>query len=447
MTPMVPTFTDFGDRRGDATSAEFLARIHSEIYAARLGSAAPPLMMQEGPLGTMIALDRETLSLKRFVLLADLAAGSSASAQAIGYDFARYKAGAQADLITVYDAFGVTGGPQVGKAGEYGFACWQEDAGRWEVVGMSTANANDDFFLAYISARTTVSSIYSYSWSEYEVTAVNIAPTAKSGGRSGTSASWPAVEINNRKVNTGSLVWMKRVFKATAAVASMTKTTPGNSMGQAAIFSLYVSNAVGGTYTITWGGYTTAAIAYNANAATVKAAIEAAVSGLTLNAFTGAGTSGSPWVVSASSTTADVDARADGTALQDGSGFAFAAPAGSTDLEWTATKTSDYTASVGEAVVCDISGGDLTVTLPDLSTVPTNGEVWIETLRYTSGTGKFVSVVAYSTDKIDGTASTTFVLADYGVNIGTDVNNGGIWRFRKSSNAAVGWASDRYLST
>lgn len=52
----------------------------------------------------------------------------------------------------------------------------------------------------------------------------------------------------------------------------------------------------GGTFTVTYSGATTSGIAWNANAATVKAALEA-LSTIDLVAVTGAGTSGDPWII------------------------------------------------------------------------------------------------------------------------------------------------------
>lgn len=442
MIPQMPTFHDFGDRRGDATQAEFVARVHQELYAARVGSVSPPLTSQDGPLGLMIGLARDTLDLRRFVLAGDLAAGGSASAYAIGYDFSRAKARSQFDTIIVYDPFGVSGGPQVGKTGEYGWACWQEDAGRWEVVSMVTANSNDDFFLAYLDSRTLTSGVYVYGWTEYEVAATATLPTSKSGGRSGTSAVWSAVEINNRAVATGTLVWMRRAYKGSQAKVVITKSTVGNNEGQPAVFRLYVSNASGGTYTITWNSSTTSAIAYNANAATVKSAIEAAVSGLTLNAFTGSGTSADPWIVSASSTAADVDGRANGDSLKDAGGYAFAAPGGAWTFAWTATKTSNYTASVWDAIPCNISGGAFTVTLPALSSSPVGSMILIETLLY-AGTN-YVIVAPNGTDKINGSNS-SYTMVDSGLNPATENNAGGAWVFVRSDSSDTGWACLRYL--
>lgn len=61
---------------------------------------------------------------------------------------------------------------------------------------------------------------------------------------------------------------------------------------------LYLSGTAGGTFTITYAGQTTAAIAYNANAAAVQAAL-IALSNLDTGdiAVTGSGTSGSPFLL------------------------------------------------------------------------------------------------------------------------------------------------------
>jgi RHS repeat-associated protein len=53
----------------------------------------------------------------------------------------------------------------------------------------------------------------------------------------------------------------------------------------------------GGTFTLTWGGQTTSAIAYNASAATVQSALQGLSSIGSGNALVAGGTSGGPWVV------------------------------------------------------------------------------------------------------------------------------------------------------
>ena len=56
------------------------------------------------------------------------------------------------------------------------------------------------------------------------------------------------------------------------------------------------NNATGGTFTLTYDGQTTAAIAYNASAATVETDIEA-LSNVTAATVTGTGVAATPWVI------------------------------------------------------------------------------------------------------------------------------------------------------
>lgn len=440
--PRTGPFTNFGGREGDATSAEFLRHVERELFAVGQSEGEPPLEVTTGPYGTQITLERDTFNIRRVQFTEDLNAGGSAVVTLLTYatDTGTWNQGEQ---FTVYDPFGQTGQPKVAKTNDYGLAYFSPEVPRWEVL-RPTDKFFDDFFPAYISARTTVSSIYSYSWTEYEATAVNVALTSKSGGRSGTSTAWPAVELNNQKVNVGSIVWMKRVFRAPPAVVSLTKTTPGNSMGTPAAFSLYVDAATAGTYTVTFDGATSATIAYNASAATTKAAIEATTSGLSLSSFSGAGTLASPWTFTVSSDTADHAAIADGASLRDASGYAFAAPAGSNDYVWTATKTADYTAEAGDGVVCDLSSSSFTVTLPEWATTPTNARVGIQVNRY-AGT-RYVSVAPHAGDKIRGNTS-TWALLDKGLVVGVDWSEGGFWEFIRTSNSDCGWSCSRFLNT
>ncbi len=323
----MPPMRGFGESPGDRVSAAFLQRIYDEMQAARTQSVAPPLLLVTGPTGNHIALDMGKIGLRRFRYLADLAGGGSASAQAIGYDFKTGTCTAPSEQFTVYDSFGKSSDAKVGKTGQYGLAQFQVDASRWEVLRGQGVGA-DDFFPAKLSAKTTVAGIIVYSWTEYEFTAVKVAATAKSGGRSGTSTSWPAVELNNADLDVTTsppVVWMRRVFVAPPAVASLTKTATGNNGGVATAFSLYVDAATGLSYTVTFDGSQSATIAFDASAATTKATIEATVTGLTLSAFAGSGTLASPWTFSVTSDTADHQATTDAGTLKDASGYAFSA--------------------------------------------------------------------------------------------------------------------------
>jgi hypothetical protein len=64
--------------------------------------------------------------------------------------------------------------------------------------------------------------------------------------------------------------------------------------------------AVGGTFTLTFDGQTTAAIAYNATAAAVKAALEA-LSNIEDDDLTVTGNAGGPWTVEFGGSLADTD--------------------------------------------------------------------------------------------------------------------------------------------
>lgn len=138
--------------------------------------------------------------------------------------------------------------------------------------------------------------------------------------------TWPACELNNQPVKIGVIVWMKRGYKLTTAVAVVTKTTPGNGIGTHAAYSMYVDGASGGTYTVSFDGVTSAAISYGATVATVKAAIEATTSGLTLSSLSGAGTLANPWTFTVTSNANDHTIIANGSSLKDGSGYRFGKP-------------------------------------------------------------------------------------------------------------------------
>jgi len=444
--PMNPVLQNFGEKPGQRTSAGFLQRVQQELIAGRVGVDLP-LTLDSGPSGDIIGLDRLTLDLLPFKLTATLKAGSSATANLLSFDGQSYSG--VSEEITVYDGLGQDDGSIVGRSGDFGLCKWQPGAGRFEIVRNALLGAGEDFFPAEILTRTLSSGVYKYGWRELEFATKAALPTTLSSGRSGdNSSNQPAIEINNQKVKVGAFVWMRRGYRGARATASFTQTTSGNNMGIASAFSLYVDSATGGTYTLTLNSGTTTALAYNANSATVKSALETA-SGKTLSSFSGAGTLASPWTFSVSTDTANYFCSADGSALDDDSSYAFAAPAGTARIyEWTAIKTADYTADAWEAVPVDYSGGDVIIRLPASPTVGDRVLIVKLGFGYHSAT-KFVKVHApgngvntLGENLLNGAVST---VEDLGYRSANEYYDDGYWEFVFSGVAGVGWVVSRIL--
>lgn len=72
-------------------------------------------------------------------------------------------------------------------------------------------------------------------------------------------------------------------------------------------------------------------------------------------------------------------------------------------LETTATRTADLTARYGELVVCDPTGGALTVTLP----LATDHRDELVAVKNAASSGNAVTVAADGSETIDGGASVT----------------------------------------
>ncbi len=320
---------NYGERPGQRTSASFLQRLQEEMHAARGASADGPLTAESGPWGTQFGLERVTLDLRRFVLTEDLLAGSFAEAQILIYDNSALTWTITGETFEVWDSLSQrSDGSTLLRSGQYGFAKWFGDNGLWEIVQVSDL-VGDDFFPARLDSHTGTTPIL-YAWVESEWTSTNASATDKAGGRSGTTSSWTATELNNNSVADDTIVWMKRGFRPSSpADATITKTASGNGAGVHAAFSLYVdaNTTTGGTYTITMDGHTTAAIAWNENAGVTKTAIQTAT-GYTLSAFSGAGTLASPWTFTVSSDVLDHSASTDTSSLKDKSGFRFDMGAG-----------------------------------------------------------------------------------------------------------------------
>lgn len=106
-------------------------------------------------------------------------------------------------------------------------------------------------------------------------------------------------------------------FPATLGdVPQMTADASGlTGTGTSEVQTVTVSNATGGTYTLTYDGQTTAAIAFDADGAAVQAALNALSN---LDGVTVAGAAGGPWTVTFPAALGDVDQMTiDGSALTD----------------------------------------------------------------------------------------------------------------------------------
>lgn len=87
------------------------------------------------------------------------------------------------------------------------------------------------------------------------------------------------------------------------------------SAGTSEVQTVTVTNATGGTFTLTFSGQTTAPIAYNATGATVAAALNALTN---LDGVSASGAAGGPWLVTFPAAMGDVaQMTIDGTALTD----------------------------------------------------------------------------------------------------------------------------------
>jgi hypothetical protein len=107
----------------------------------------------------------------------------------------------------------------------------------------------------------------------------------------------------------------------TTATTVHTVASRTNSSGVDAAQSITIT-ATGGTFTLTWGGLTTSAIAYDATNATVKAALVALDDGLTTDDWSVAGSAGGPWTVTFTGAQGDMPQplmTGDGTSLTGGS--------------------------------------------------------------------------------------------------------------------------------
>lgn len=112
---------------------------------------------------------------------------------------------------------------------------------------------------------------------------------------------------------------------------------------------------------------------------------------------------------------------------------------------WVDVQTTDFTASVWDAVpfdlsVCSPGSPYLTLNLPPWADSPINGRIlacssWVSASYY-------VRVHPYGgTDNINGIPANQNL-----VDAGATYNTGGYWEFIRSKHSALGWTCSRYLS-
>ncbi len=176
-----PNF-DYGERRGDVTSSEWVGMVNRELFSIGQSAAADPLEITSGPLGIQISLNRATLDMRRFRLTSDWT-DSSASAVNILYSTEEAKWNIDSNEFTVYDYFGTS----KLKPGDTGLAKFYPDSGFWEIVPAPPGSGfDDDFFVAKVTSHTVVSTKNTYAWKEQEFLSLGANGTDKSGGRTGT---------------------------------------------------------------------------------------------------------------------------------------------------------------------------------------------------------------------------------------------------------------------
>jgi hypothetical protein len=113
-----------------------------------------------------------------------------------------------------------------------------------------------------------------------------------------------------------------------------------------------------------------------------------------------------------------------------------------TGWTWTATKTANYTAASGEAVVCDASGGGFSVSLPPSPAI--NDQVLIAMVNHFATPSNYMTVDPNG-NKVNGSSSGWLMAEVNG--IPGNAGSGGSWLFVYSGNSDLGWAASRYLST
>lgn len=197
-------------------------------------------------------------------------------------------------------------------------------SGTWIVDGVTVAWDIDSTDLTAALTGITATGNMTDGWEfTWMATGAQAAIGSDITGLNDVQPTWPATEINNRKVIVPTIVWMKRGFiPAVPARIVITRTATDPSA-----WSIYLDGATGGSYMLSIDGEETTTLGWEAVGADVKAALEAALSGLSLSSFSGIGTSGSPWTfaVTGNPSLLHIPHTITSSAcdLRDGSGFRF----------------------------------------------------------------------------------------------------------------------------
>lgn len=207
--------------------------------------------------------------------------------------------------------------------GDYLLFDWH-DRPRWASVGAAAGSA--------------------YAFTEIYPSAANTWATLPNG-ETGTTTQNPLREINGRTgVPSGTRVRFWRGFSSGAAYVDVQRVRLGDGGSFSEQQSVAIVGAVAGTFVLSFEGEDTAAIAYNANAAAIEAALEA-LSNITNVIVTGTGTSVDPFVIEFADDTEPRDILQSDGALLKG------------DQEWLFEAGADGDVTFNDVVV----EGDLTV--------------------------------------------------------------------------------------
>ena len=145
-------------------------------------------------------------------------------------------------------------------------------------------------------AKITGSSGALYAWTEvYHAGGTTF--STLTGGRTGATSVNAARERNGvTGIANDTIVELRRGHCDGAPRVIVTRQQVGNDDDEREIQQVRILDATGGTFTLTFDGQTTSALAYDINAADLEAALEA-LSTVTACSVTGTGTDGDPFVI------------------------------------------------------------------------------------------------------------------------------------------------------
>lgn len=252
------------------------------------------------------------------------------------------------------------------------------------------ASADDEYDL-WLDGVLLLSSRGAYQWNRFQQVALQLPAGDHVVGVRGR---------NFQRNGSNSVGWIMAAGVAADAAGQPAQTDE--------TYEVHVGTASGGTFTLTFDAYgPTAAIAYNASAATVKAALDALVASIDVS-VTGTGTSGDPWVI-----------VCDGDDIQ-GVGHTITGDGSSLTPSDTLSVTNTVDGAWADVVFKSDTTWEM-LAYPASAPGMTFGQILNIMIDEAQARGALTGLTAGFTDTVDSDGTAWSTMIEFGVPVGSDI--------------------------